>query len=77
VATFELGFSLTTQIVLAYTCGGLPFALVAGMLLRPVAVNAAATLITGFALLTGTLLVDAPLQAVVLYLQLLVGGPPL
>lgn len=75
VATFALDFSLTTQLVLAYTCGGLPFALVAGMLLRPVAVNAAATLVTGIALLVGALLVDAPVQTGLLYLQLLVGGP--
>lgn len=75
VATFELGFSLTTQLVLAYTCGGLPFALVAGMLARPVLVNAVSTMITGIMLLVGALLVDSPLQTAVQYLAFLVGAP--
>jgi hypothetical protein len=35
VVTFAAGFGTTTQLVLAYLGGGLPFALVAGVLLRP------------------------------------------
>ena len=42
VVTFDVGFGSTTQLILAYTCGGLPFALVAGMLLRPWRANVAA-----------------------------------
>lgn len=42
VVTFAAGFGATAQLILAYTCGGLPFALVAGMLLRPWRVNVAA-----------------------------------
>ena len=35
VITFAAGFGSTAQLILAYLGGGLPFALVAGMLLRP------------------------------------------
>lgn len=75
ICTFALGFSLTTQLVLCYTCGGLPFALVAGMFVRPVLVNAVSAMITSVAVLTGCLLIDSPLQTVVLYLRFLVGEP--
>jgi hypothetical protein len=75
IVTFALGFSLTTQLILCYTCGGLPFALVAGMFVRPVLVNAVSAMITSIALLIGSLLIDSPLQTVVLYLRFLVGEP--
>jgi hypothetical protein len=75
IVTFALGFSLTTQLVLCYTCGGLPFALVAGMFVRPVLVNAVSTMITSIAVLVGCVLIDSPLQTVVLYLRFLVGEP--
>jgi hypothetical protein len=42
VVTFAAGFGSTTQLVLAYLVGGLPFALVAGMLLRPWRANVVA-----------------------------------
>ena len=35
VVTFAAGFGATAQLILAYTGGGLPFALAAGLLLRP------------------------------------------
>jgi hypothetical protein len=72
--TFEQGFSLTTQLVLAYTCGGLPFTLVAGMLARPWKLNVAAAVLTAIALLTGWLMLDYPLATLVQYLNLL-GSP--
>ena len=42
VVTYAAGFDSTTQLILAYTAGGLPFALVAALLLRPWRVNVAA-----------------------------------
>lgn len=75
IVTFALGFSLTTQLILCYTCGGLPFALIAGMFVRPVLVNAVSAMITSVAVLVGSLLIDSPLQTVVLYLRFLVGEP--
>jgi hypothetical protein len=42
VVTYAAGFDSTTQLVLAYTAGGLPFTLVAGLLLRPWRVNVVA-----------------------------------
>jgi len=39
VVTYAAGFDSTTQLILAYTAGGLPFALVAALLLRPWRVN--------------------------------------
>ena len=42
VVTFAAGFGATTQLILAYTGGGLPFALVAGLLLRPWRANVVA-----------------------------------
>jgi hypothetical protein len=75
IVTFALGFPLSTQLILCYTCGGLPFALVAGMFVRPVLVNAVSAMITSIALLIGSLLIDSPLQTVVLYLRFLVGEP--
>jgi len=49
--TFALGFTALTQLLLAYFAGGLPFALAAGLLQRPWAVNlAAATAVAGLVL---------------------------
>jgi hypothetical protein len=42
VVTFAAGFGAATQLILAYTAGGLPFALVAGLLLRPWRANVVA-----------------------------------
>lgn len=42
LVTFTAGFSPVTQLILAYTAGGLPFALFASMLLRPWRANVAA-----------------------------------
>ena len=42
VVTFAAGFGFAAQLALAYTAGGLPFALVAGMLLRPWRANVVA-----------------------------------
>jgi hypothetical protein len=68
VVTFDAGFPLTTQLILAYTCGGLPFTLVAGMLARPVRVNIAAVVLTFVAGLTGLAIMDAPLPTLAWYL---------
>ena len=42
VVTYAAGFGSTAQLILAYTAGGLPFALVAALLLRPWRVNVVA-----------------------------------
>jgi hypothetical protein len=42
VVTYAAGSGATTQLILAYTAGGLPFALVAALLLRPWRVNVVA-----------------------------------
>ena len=42
VVTYAAGFGSTTQLILAYTAGGLPFALVAALLLRPWRANVVA-----------------------------------
>ncbi len=42
VVTFAAGFGFAAQLALAYTAGGLPFALAAGMLLRPWRANVVA-----------------------------------
>jgi hypothetical protein len=73
VVTFESGFSLAAQLILAYTCGGLPFALVAGMLARPWQLNAAALMVTVIAVLVGLTLIPQPLQTLVEYLRYMVG----
>lgn len=74
VVTFESDFSLVAQLVLAYTCGGLPFALVAAMLARPWQLNAAALTVTVVAVLVGLTLIPRPLQTLVAYLQFMVGA---
>ena len=53
--TFAAGLSLDAQLVLGYVAGGLPFALVAAMLVRPVAVNVAAVVVAGVLVLAGFL----------------------
>lgn len=59
IVTFAVGFSPVTQLLLAYLAGGLPFALVAGMLLRPWRANVAALgistglLAAGFVMVAG------------------------
>jgi hypothetical protein len=74
VVTFESGFSLTAQLILAYTCGGLPFTLVAAMLARKWQVNAAALMVTAIGVLIGLVLVPAPLPTLISYLQYMFGG---
>ncbi|MGB3441744.1 MAG: hypothetical protein WBA97_23610 [Actinophytocola sp.] len=69
--TFHAEFSLTAQLILAYTCGGLPFALIAAMLAKPHLVNAVAAMVTAIALLIGVLLLDGRISTLVAYLQML------
>lgn len=83
--TFGADFSHSAQLLLAYLGGGLPFALVAAMLLRPFAVNLAAAAVSGVLVIIGLVLVGTEkygLNAVQLYayhLALLIGpvGVPL
>jgi hypothetical protein len=70
--TLDAGFSLTAQLILAYTCGGLPFTLVAGMLARPWRVNMVAAALTVVALVTGLTMMETPLLTLVMYLEYLV-----
>jgi hypothetical protein len=70
VVTFAAGFGFTLQLVLAYTAGGLPFALVAGMLLRPWRANVAAGGVSAGLVMAGFLMVAGlpqPLNAFTLY----------
>lgn len=71
--TFYAEFALTPQLVLAYTCGGLPFALVAGLLAKPKRMNMAAAFLTAVALLTGLALLDGRLSMLIIYLQMMFG----
>jgi hypothetical protein len=57
VVTFTVGFGPVTQLVLAYTAGGLPFGLVAAMLLRPWRANVAALGVSAGLLMAGFLMV--------------------
>ena len=57
VITFAVAFSPVTQLTLGYTCGGLPFALVAGMLLRPLRVNVAALTVSAGLVAAGFVMV--------------------
>ncbi len=57
VVTFAAGFGTATQLILAYLGGGLPFALVAAMLLRPWQVNAAAVAVSAALVGAGFLMV--------------------
>jgi hypothetical protein len=54
--------------------GGLPFALVAAMLTRPVRINGIAAALTAIAVLVGAALMDAPIQSCIRYLSLLLGA---
>lgn len=69
--TFAVGQSLDGQLVLAYIAGGLPFALVAAMLLRPVLANVAAVVLTGVLLVVGSVLAPDLARECVRLLQML------
>lgn len=76
--TFVAGWTSGVQIALAYVGGGLPFALVAAMLLRPLRVNigagvAAVVLMSAGALVAGTSLFGV-LYYYLYYLHLMFGG---
>jgi hypothetical protein len=74
--TFGAGFGPNLQIALGYAGGGLPFALVAAMLLRPLAINLWAAGISAALIVIGFILVAArsPYQpdALLLYFQYIV-----
>jgi hypothetical protein len=72
--TFDAGFGLPTQLILAYLGGGLPFTLVAAMLTRPVRINGIAAGLTAIAVLVGAALMDTPIQSCIRYLSLLLGA---
>ena len=57
VVTYAAGFDSTTQLILAYTVGGLPFALVAALLLRPWRVNVVAGAVCAGLVTAGFLMV--------------------
>jgi hypothetical protein len=76
-ATFAGEFSLTAQLVLGYGAGGLPFALVAAMLLAPVRVNAAAVGITVVLLVVGAVVMNGEPLRVCAELLYRVIGPSL
>jgi hypothetical protein len=70
VVTYAAGFDSTTQLLLAYTAGGLPFALVAALLLRPWRVNVAAGAMCASLVAAGFLMVaghPAPQNVFLLY----------
>jgi hypothetical protein len=70
VITFAAGFGSAAQLVLAYTAGGLPFALVAGMLLRPWRANVVAGGVSAGLVAAGFLMVaghPVPQNAFMLY----------
>lgn len=78
--TFGAGFGPNAQIVLGYLGGGLPFALIAAMLLRPLAVNLWAAGLSAILVAAGFILVAAhrPFQGAlplyVQYLNIVLGG---
>lgn len=79
--TFGAAFTPDLQIVLGYVGGGLPFALIAAMLLRPLAVNLWAAGISLALVLAGFILVaarapDQPdaLRLYFQYILVLLGG---
>jgi hypothetical protein len=59
VVTYAAGFGSTAQLILAYTAGGLPFALVAALLLRPWRVNVLAGAMCAGLVAAGFLMVAA------------------
>jgi hypothetical protein len=70
VITFAAGFGFAAQLILAYTAGGLPFALVAAMLLRPWRVNLVAGAVSAGLVAAGFLMVagrPVPQNAFLLY----------
>jgi hypothetical protein len=70
VVTYAAGFDSTIQLILAYTAGGLPFALAAALLLRPWRVNVlagglcAGLVAAGFLMVAGS---PVPQNAFLLY----------
>ncbi|MGH3864206.1 hypothetical protein [Actinokineospora sp.] len=63
-ATFAGDYSLTAQLVLAYVLGGVPFVLIAALLLESRQANVNALVITALALVVGTAIMDGdPLRA--------------
>ncbi len=70
VVTFAAGFGATAQLILAYTAGGLPFALAAGLLLRPWRANVVAGAMCAGLVAAGFLMVaggPAPRNVFALY----------
>ena len=70
VVTYAAGFSSTAKLILAYTAGGLPFALVAALLLRPWRVNVLAGAVCAGLVAAGFLVVagrPAPQNVFLLY----------
>lgn len=74
--SFAADFSLATQLLLAYTAGGLPFTLVATMLLRPVAANVAGAVSSALLLLVGWLVAPGVVWQGLFLLELLVLRAP-
>ena len=56
--TFLLEYSHGTQLLLGYLCGGLPYALVAAMLARPVGLNVAALVAAAVLVIVGLRVTD-------------------
>jgi hypothetical protein len=72
VVTFAAGFGATAQLILAYTGGGLPFALAAGLLLRPWRANVLAGAMCAGLVAAGFLMVaggPAPQNVFALYAE--------
>jgi hypothetical protein len=70
VVSYAAGFGSTAQLILAFTAGGLPFALAAALLLRPWRVNVVAGGICAALVAAGFLMVaghPAPQNAFLLY----------
>lgn len=74
--TFAADFSLATQLLLAYVAGGLPFTLVATMLLRPVVANVAGAVSSALLLLVGWLVAPGVVWQGLFLLELLVLRAP-
>jgi hypothetical protein len=73
-ATFAAHLPLDAQLILCYAAGGLPFALVAAMLLAPPRANVAALVVTAVLAATGVVIMDGnPLGVCTTLLFLLVG----
>lgn len=75
-ATFAGDFSLAAQLILGYLGGGLPFALMAAVLLKPPRANAAALGIIVLLLLIGVVIMEGqPVTACAELLWQLLGPP--